>query len=265
MSAVGDRQLAPREEQRNRLDRVFARTRPALICYLPLGDPEASAAQPGVYVECGVDVVEIGVPAAQPFMDGPTIAGSLWRAAAAGLTPTSAADRLALVRADLPGQALVWMSYPHGDGSLLAGLVSRSGADALLLPRQARRFEGVAATLERHGLYLIHFLPHDPRLRDIAAAQAARGYVMLQAAPGVTGSRRGALRDTASAIDLLRRAGVTTPIALGIGLSTPEHVRAALTMGADGVVVGSATVEAAMRGERALRSFLRSLREALDG
>jgi tryptophan synthase alpha chain len=218
-----------------------------------------------LYEECGVDVVEIGVPAAQPFMDGPTIAGSLWRAAAAGLTPTTAADRIASLRADLPDQAFVWMSYPHDDGSLLATLVSRSGADALLLPRQARRFGQVAATLERHGLYLIHFLPHDPRLREIAAAaRASRGYVMLQAAPGMTGSRRGALRDSASAIALLRRAGVTTPIALGIGLSTPDHVRAALRMGADGVVIGSATVEAAMRGERALRSFLGSLREALD-
>lgn len=264
MSTVGRRQLAPHEQQRNRLDRVFARTRPALICYLPLGDPEASAAQPGLYAECGVDVFEIGIPAAQPFMDGPTIAGSLWRSAAAGLTPTSAVDRVASLRADLAEQALVWMSYPHGDGALLAALVARSGADALLLPRQARRFRDVAATLERHGLYLIHFLPHDPRLRDIAAARAARGYVMLQAAPGATGSRRGALRDTASAIDLLRAAGVTVPVALGIGLSTPEHVRAAVSMGADGVVVGSATVEAAMRGEHALRSFLRSLREALD-
>jgi tryptophan synthase alpha chain len=265
VNAVGDRELAPHQEQRNRLDRVFARTRPALICYLPLGDPEASAAQPGVYVECGVDVLEIGVPAAQPFLDGPTIAGSLCRAAAAGLTPASAAHHIASLRADFAGQALVWMSYPHGDGSFLAGLVSRSGADALLLPRQARRFGDVTAALERHGLYLIHFLPHDPRLRDIAAARAARGYVMLQATPGVTGSSRGALRDTASAIDLLRRAGVTVPIALGVGLSTPEHVRAALSMGADGVVVGSATVEAAMRGEHELRSLLRSLREALDG
>jgi tryptophan synthase alpha chain len=63
---------------------------------------------------------------------------------------------------------------------------------------------------------------------------------------------------------VLRSAGVTAPIALGIGLSTPEHVRAAVGMGADGVVVGSATVEAAMRGGQALRSFLHSLRDALD-
>jgi tryptophan synthase alpha chain len=199
-------------------------------------------------------------------MDGPTIAASLCRAAAAGLTPISAADRVASVRAELPDQALVWMSYPHGDGRLLASQVSRSGADGLLLPRQARRFGDAAAMLEHRGVHLIHLLPHDPRLRDIAAAaRSARGYVMLQAAPGVTGSRRGALSDNASAIQFLHGAGVTVPIALGIGLSTPEHVGAAVGMGADGVVVGSATVEAALRGERALRSFLHSLRETLDG
>jgi tryptophan synthase alpha chain len=240
--------------------------RPALICYLPLGDPEARAARPGLYAECGVDILEVGVPAAQPFMDGPTVAASLWRAAAAGVTSSSAADRIVSVRAELPDQALVWMSYPHGDGRLLATQVARSGADGLLLPRQARRFDDVSALLARRGVHLIHFLPHDPRLRDIAAAaRAGRGYVMLQAAPGVTGSRRGPLTDSASAIEFLRRAGVTAPIALGVGLSTAEHLRAAVGMGADGVVVGSATVEAAMRGERALRSFLRSLREALDG
>ena len=216
-------------------------------------------------MDCGVDILEVGVPAAQPVIDGPTIAASLWRAAAAGVTPTSAAERIASVRAELPEQALVWMSYPQGNSRLLANQVARSGADALLLPRQARRFGDVADMLERRGVHLIHFLAHDPRLRDIAAAaRAARGYVMLQAAPGATGSRRGALTDSASAIEFLRRGGVTTPIALGIGLSTAEHVRAAVSMGADGVVVGSATVEAAMRGERALGSFLRSLREALD-
>jgi tryptophan synthase alpha subunit len=64
----------------NRIDGVFERGRPALICYLPLGDPGVGADLVRTYAECGVDVLEIGVPGSYPYLDGPTISASLRRA-----------------------------------------------------------------------------------------------------------------------------------------------------------------------------------------
>jgi tryptophan synthase alpha chain len=249
----------------SRLEAVFRRNRPALIAYVPLGDPSLPYDLPTDYADAGVDVLEIGVPGATPTRDGPTIAASLARAAAAGIDGQSASAVIRGWRDEHPDQAMVWMTYPaDGSGGLVDTLAS-SGVDGLLLPTSVRRVAALAGQVERLGIDLIHFLPYDPTLRDIReAANSSRGYVMVQAAPGVTGTRFDELPDSAWVLRALRRLGVQTPIVLGIGISSPDQARAAVRMGADGVVVGSATVEAGLRGREALADFLRSFREALD-
>lgn len=252
----------------NRIDAVFEGGRRALICYLPLGDPRVTEAAARIYAECGVDVLEIGVPGAHPYLDGPTIAQSLRRAADAGVTADSAADLIASYRPDLADMPMVWMTYPDTavPPEPLLDAVTRSGVDGVLFPASARRFAAFADELERHGLHFIHFLPYDPGVREVVmAARTSRGYVMLQATSGVTGRKDGELPDSAAVIEAARRLGLRTPIALGIGISSPQQAEEALEMGAQGVVVGSATVEAALEGERALATFIRSMREALDG
>ena len=263
---AGDRRSPARGRRTNRLDAVFARGRPALICYVPLGDPEAPAGLAELYVESGVDVLEIGVPGADPALDGPIVASSLARAVAAGTTAASAVEVIAGWRAALPAAAMVWMTYPASEAGVLVDLVVASGADGLLLPRPAARFPLLARQLERRGVHLLQLLPHDPTLRQVErVARNGAGYVMLQASPGVTGTAPALLPDSSRTLRALRTLGVTRPIALGIGISTPEHARAAIAMGADGVVVGSATVQAARAGPAELRGFLGSLRRALDG
>ena len=136
----------------NRLDAVFARSRPALICYLPLGDPALELELPELYAEAGVDVLEIGVPGGAPALDGPTIADSLARAAAAGVTSTSAAETIASWRKALPDQAMVWMTYPRDGAGELIDKVAAAGVDGLLLPTPARRFPVLSRQLERRVL-----------------------------------------------------------------------------------------------------------------
>jgi tryptophan synthase alpha chain len=218
------------------------------------------------YVDCGVDILELGVPGAYPSLDGPTIATSLARAAEAGVGPESAAELIAGHRRAFPDVAMVWMTYPATPTPApLVDLAAACGVDGVLFPGSASRFPAVAAQLVDRGIHFVHFLSHDSALRDLeAAARDGRGYVMLQATRGTTGTKVGALSDSTPVIATLRRLGLAAPIALGIGISTPEHARQAIGMGADGVVVGSATVEAALRGERELRAFLGSLRRALD-
>jgi tryptophan synthase alpha chain len=249
----------------SRLEAVFRRNRPALIAYVPLGDPSFPYDLPAAYAEAGVDVLEIGVPGASPTRDGPTIAASLARASAAGIDGQAASAVVRGWREGHPDQAMVWMTYPaNGSGALVDTLAS-SGVDGLLLPTSVRHVPVLAEQIERLGIDLIHFLPYDPTLRDIReAANKSRGYVMVQAAPGATGTRFDELPDSAWVLRTLRQLGVQTPIALGIGISSPGQARAAVRMGADGVVVGSATVEAGLQGRAALVEFLRSFREALD-
>lgn len=250
----------------NRLDDVFARARPALICYLPLGDSAVPADLVELYVECGVDVLEIGVPAPNPYLDGPLIRDSMDRARAAGVDPRTAAELTARLRERHPDQAAVWMSY----GSLveadeLVTLARRAEVDAMLFAEPARHFEPLAQALSGAGVHLLHFLSYELPPVDVAAARVSGGYLMLQAIPGVTGSwsRRTPLPDSRERIDRLRAAGIDTPIALGIGISTPRQASQAVAMGADGVIVGSTMVERALRGRDTLRRYLRELRRAI--
>jgi tryptophan synthase alpha chain len=258
--------VAPRPSTTGRLDTVFSRGRPALICYLPLGDPAADDELPLLYEECGVDVLEVGVPGGDPYLDGKTIVDSLKRARLAGINSKKASELIGDVRAAFDDIAAVWMTYPPDDPTGLVELVAASGVDAFLIPQPARGYLTLATQLEERSVDFIHFLNHDPLLKDVRQAiRDSRGYVMLQANPGPTGIKPIVLPDNAEVIAMLRRLGLTTPIALGVGIGSPAQAKAAIEMGADGVVIGSLTVEMILKGRNALKEMLLAFREALDG
>ena len=73
-------------------------------------------------------------------------------------------------RAALPGMAMVWMTYPPDDPSGLVDAVAASGVDGFLTPLPARSYAGWARQLGERGVDYIHFLDHDPRLKDVEAA-----------------------------------------------------------------------------------------------
>ena len=226
---------------------------PRLIVYFPLADPAVSADLLMLYVEAGVDVVEFGWPALDPFLDGADVRASMARVAAGD--PARALDE-ALSKLAGRAQAVV-MTY----GEAEAGAVER--ADAVLVvakPGAARRI-ALEATAKR----IATFLPLPLQDEDIEAAAHASFYAMLQAAPGVTGMRATLDLGNAERIGALRAAGVTAPIVLGFGVSTGEHARAAVALGADGIVVGSAALRATLAGRRELAALLKDLRRGLDG
>ncbi len=250
----------------NRLQAAFGRGRPALICYLPLGDPKGSDDLPELYQECGVDVLEIGVPGSDPYLDGKTISDSVRRARHAGVNLQKASALIGSHRAVLPDIGMVWMTYPLDDPTGLVDAVAASGVDGFLTPHPARTYKALGRQLEQRGVQFIHFLNHDPQLKDVqAAVDLSSGYVMLQANPGPTGIKPIVLPDNAAVVGMLRRLGLKTPIALGIGIGNPAQARTAIEMGADGVVIGSLTVETMLEGREALRELLLALREAIDG
>lgn len=249
----------------SRLDAAFADGRRALICYLPLGDPKGDDDLGELYGDCGVDVLEIGVPGGNPYLDGKTIVDSLRRARQAGVNMKKASDLITEQRQALGDLAMVWMTYPPDDPSGLVDAVAASGVDGFLIPQPARGYLPLARQLELRGVQFIHLLNHDPLLKDVqAAVTSSGGYVMLQANPGPTGIKPVVLPDNRTTIEMLRTLGLTTPIALGIGIANPAQARAAIEMGADGVVIGSLTVETMLKGRNALRELLLALRESID-
>jgi tryptophan synthase alpha chain len=267
MAEAATRDAAATEDAAtDRLARAFAAGRPALVCYLPLGDPAGGDDLPELYAECGVDVLEIGVPGGDPYLDGKTIVDSFRRARHAGVNLSKASDLIAEHRVELPDLGMVWMTYPPDDPTGLLDAVVASGVDGFLTPHPARTYRGLGRQLAEHSVRFIHFLEHDPQLKDVqAAVESSSGYVMLQANPGPTGIHPLVLPDNSAVIGMLRRLGLETPIALGVGIGSPQQAQAAVEMGGDGVVIGSLTVETLLKGRTALRELLLSLREAIDG
>lgn len=246
------------------LERATAgRRRPLLICYLPVGDPAATAASASVYAEHGVDVVEAGIAVNDPFLDGPEVTASMHRAVAAGVTGRRGARVLADQLAAAGGPASVWMSYSSEPDADYLAMVVASGAGGILLP-DAPPVE-LTGLARAHGVHDVPFLAHDPDPAGRAAASSARTYVMLAAASGVTGVREHVDTGNAEVLARLRQEGITAPVALGFGISGGDHARAAVDLGADGVIVGSACLRAAQQGLGPLRQLLTELRAALDG
>lgn len=253
-------------QRKNLIDEAFQR-RKALICYAPVGDPLF----PDHYVEimsgCGVDVIEIGLPNSNPYADGRTISASMKRVGATGMTLCELADRTAKIRSKSPDLASVWMCYEDADFPDFDSLLCASGIDGLIMVGFEKRpdKEKLARTMAARNVHHIRFVSTSVSAEEIEHARTARGYVFLQASRGKTGVRDGDLPSVSAAkISRIRQAGVMIPIVLGFGISHPGQAGQSVVFGADGIVTGSACVEAALKGEKEFATFLSSMRNALD-
>ena len=219
-----------------------------------LETPELAAAA----VAGGADVVELGFPFSDPLADGPTIRLAAERALAQGMRTAACLECLRSTR-ERVGVPLVPMTYSalleaygwkrFAEDAALAGATSLIVAD---LPADLhpglRRVQLVAPTSS------------DERI-TLAAAQTD-GWLYLVALTGTTGARSEPSSELAPLVDRTRRL-TDVPLYAGFGISTPVHAAAAAEL-ADGVVVGSAALEAAEDGATALERFVASLRAAID-
>lgn len=244
--------------------------RRALIPYITAGYPDrtATAGLLAAFVRAGADVIELGVPFSDPVADGPTIQRSSQRALEGGVTLPWVLETLAAFRAhcDVP---VVLFSYLNpilrlGEDRFIAEAVA-AGADGVLvtdLPLGAD--VALERTLECSELALVRLIaPTTPAQRAAAIAARAQGFLYYIARTGVTGATA-YIRDALPAEIRALRAVTRVPIAVGFGISTPAQA-ARLAGIADGVVVGSALIDALDRGgPHAAERLLRAMRTAMD-
>jgi tryptophan synthase alpha chain len=241
-------------------------SRPWLTCYFPVGDPLVAVDLLDVYAGEGVDVIELGLSSPDPYLDGPDVRNSMARA-----DRGSARADLDSIVERLDGQstrpATLLMTYADAGHPARANPDFWSGLDGLLVV--APTADPIRVELEKDaragGVAVSTFTPLPLTLADMEAARSADYYVMLQAAAGVTGPRDMVDAEGKGRIELLRGAGVDAPILLGFGISNGNQARAAIDLGADGVVVGSEVLRATLDGRERLTSLLRDLRSGLDG
>jgi tryptophan synthase alpha chain len=218
-----------------------------LVAYVTAGDPDIGRTE-GILRALdrgGADVAEIGVPFSDPLADGPVIQRATERALAAGTTLDGVLDMVARVRPELK-MPLVIFSYANPilrlGPEVFADRACKAGVDGVLvLDLPLEEAADVRAMLDMRGIDTILLLSpttSDGRLRQAAALGS--GFLYAISRLGVTGARE----DLAEgADDMVRRIRAVTdlPVALGFGISKPEHVRR-VGQWADAAVVGSALV-----------------------
>lgn len=235
----------------SRIGDVFARLRherrPGLVTYTTAGDPDLprSAEILKALDRAGADVLEVGVPFSDPLADGPVIQRAAERALAAGSNLRAVLSLVEAERAHLSAPVVL---FSYANPILRMGLrrfadrAAAAGVDGVLaldLPiEEADEFRDALAGRDVDTIFLLSPTTTDARIRKAAAL--GRGFLYGISRLGVTGARD---RVASGAEALVRRIRAQTdmPIALGFGISRPEHV-AEVTGYADAAVVGSALV-----------------------
>jgi tryptophan synthase alpha chain len=234
-----------------RIAAAFAETprRAALMPYLMGGYPslEESGRIGEACVRAGADVLELGMPYSDPLADGPVIHEAGSRALAAG---ANVAGVLEVARTLAPSVPVVLMCYANmvmapGVDAFVARL-ARTGACGLIVPDlPGEEAAETLAACDAHGIALVPLVAPTTtpeRLAEIGAR--ARGFLYTVSVVGTTGERA-ALSDRFAEVVSRAKASTAVPVALGFGISTPEHACQAADAGADGVIVGTRLVRAA--------------------
>ncbi len=244
-----------------------ARGRAALIPYLTAGFPSPAGCREalGRLARVGADLIEIGIPFSDPLADGPTIQRSNQRALEQGM---SVRGVLAMIREAASTVPVVVMTYlnpvlAYGLERFLADAAQAGVAGLVCTDLPAGSAPDIERAITASGLDRIHLVaPTTPDDRLGAMLSSGTGFVYFISRLGVTGARADAPPELERHLRRLR-AVTSLPVAVGFGISTPAQVRAA-SQWADGVVVGSAVIDAiAVGGLEAAERLVRELVGAL--
>jgi tryptophan synthase alpha chain len=237
-----------------RIDRQFktlkAQGRAALVTFLTAGDPdpETSLAILKALPAAGADVIELGMPFTDPMADGPAIQASSQRALKAGQSMTKTLAMIRTFRGADDTTPIVLMGYynpiyVYGVEKFLADAKS-AGVDGLIvvdLPPEED--EELCLPALEAGLNFIRLATpttDDKRLPAVLATTS--GFVYYVSITGITGTAAPDAARVADAVARIKR-HTDLPVAVGFGVKTAEQARA-IAQGADGVVVGSALIDA---------------------
>jgi len=237
-----------------RIDTRFAalkaQGRAALVAYLTAGDPDAetSLALVKALPAAGADLIELGMPFTDPMADGPAVQAAGLRALNAGATMVKTLDLVRAFRETDDTTPIVLMGYYnpiyiYGVEKFLVD-AKAAGIDGLIvvdLPPEED--EELCIPAMKAGLNFIRFAtPTTDEKRLPAVLKNMSGFVYYVSITGITGAATPDFDKVKQAVAALKQ-HTDLPIVVGFGVKTAEHART-LAEGVDGVVVGSALVEA---------------------
>lgn len=256
----------------NRMVKRFADNRAkgkgSLVLYFPLGDTafDSDVKWAGRYFENGADVLEMGLPYEDPALDGPTVANSMARA----LSHVTLEDTFGIIkeiRRAYPDGVLQIMTY-YGNiakygAARFAEICHECDVDGVLTPdashEQLLELDRELGKYDICNLRFAYYTLTEEQIDDLRSNST--GYVFQQAVNGATGPQPTVDPQVEVNLRTLRQAGVKTPLFAGFGINDGGQAAQVLAMGAEGVIVGSATISHILKGDG--EAYIKSLSDAM--
>ena len=221
----------------------------ALMPFIMAGDPNIEITSEILLKlqEKGADLIELGIPYSDPLADGPIIQLSASRALKSGTTPIKVIKLLESLKGRLQ-IPIILFSYFNPLLSFgfeqFCKMASNAGVSGLIIPdlplEEAYKFSEIVSNYYMDLILLV--APTTPFERMKTISQNTKGFTYLVSVTGVTGERSKMENRVENLITNLKETSLT-PVAVGFGISSPEHVNKVREWGADGVIIGSAFVK----------------------
>jgi len=238
----------------------------ALIAFVTAGDPNPKVTPDVAEVLAKhADILEIGIPFSDPIADGPTIQAADERALRAGTTPATVFKIIKQIRgrSDVPIVVLTYFNTVLRPGvkKFMRMFVAAEGDGIVIPDLPLDEAKDVSKIAKQYDIDLILLAaPTTPSERLKRVCSASRGFVYIVSVLGVTGARKALPKEVKQVVARARAASKgRIPLAVGFGISKPQHVREVLDCGADAAIVGSAFVDLIVRYKNNKRMMLNEL------
>jgi tryptophan synthase alpha chain len=230
--------------------KLKAQGKGALVGYVMAGDPtpELTPKIADALIKGGIDILELGIPFSDPIADGPTIQAASTRALAAGTTPTKVLQIAKAIKQqhDVPVVTMTYYNpvFRMGLDKYFAAAKTSHVDGAIIPDLPMEEADGYRKAAHAHGIDTIFLAaPSTTNERLTKIVECSSGFLYLVSHFGVTGTQASVADSTLSLVKrVLPFTAGRIPLAVGFGVSQPQHVKAILAAGADGVIVGSAFV-----------------------
>ncbi len=247
----------------------------ALMPFLMAGDPNLDITSEILLKlqDEGADFIELGIPYSDPLADGPIIQLSAFKAIKSGTSLIKVLNLLKNLKSKLHIPVILFTYFNpilNFGFKNFCEVASESGASGLIIPdlplEETSEYSKIATSFNLDLILLV--APTTPFERMKIISEKTKGFSYLVSVTGVTGERNNLENRVANLIGELKEIS-SNPIAVGFGISSPEHVKKVREWGADGVIVGSAFVKRIAENNNSqivnqLGKFCKEMRTAAD-
>ena len=237
----------------SKIDKKFSelkkKNRLALMPFIMAGDPNIEKTSKILLKlqEKGADLIELGIPYSDPLADGPIIQFSATKALHSGTTSIKVIQLLESLKDKLHVPIILFTYFnPILSFGLekFCELSSKAGVAGLIIPdlplEESYKFSKIISSYSIDLILLVAPTTPFERMKNIS--NNTKGFTYLVSVTGVTGERNSMENRVESLITKLKEISIK-PVAVGFGISTPDHIVKVRRWGADGVIIGSAFVK----------------------